>query len=177
MPFVRAQRSLNGCSCERRGIAARAMSGLGDAAVTGPSADQVRQLQAQINRYGANAPVGLQIAIPSLSITGVLDAPTVTYAMAILESRLALSWLTLPSAATANASALANLYGQDPTTYILANFDTVLSTIQLLADSLKLAPATPIVISQAVDALGGPTAALVAIGGAAFLFYYLGGGK
>lgn len=180
MPLVAPRRSLNGCSCERRGTRARGglhgLGALGDTSL--PSADQVKNLQSQINRFDSSAPPGLAIQPTPLPITGVVDLPTAQAAMAVLVARL--TW-TLPSLPSANDTIQSQLqllyaaYASDPVGYVLANFSTVLATIQQYADSLKLASATPLIVTQVIDALGGERNAVMVLGGAALLFYYLGG--
>jgi hypothetical protein len=132
MTHLRAPRALYGCSCERRGTsalgafgslgdavtlpadaAATASAGVAQAAASIPAfADAVKHLQAELNRFGPQAPVGLQYVTPLLAVNGLLDVNTAARAVQVLQRRYTDSIAAFPGESGASLDKLKQVTGQ-----------------------------------------------------------------
>jgi hypothetical protein len=196
MSFLRAQSALNGCSCERRGTRARGRiqsgvrGGLGAAdpvaaaeaisagaskavAAAAPPAvkKQVMYLQAQLNRFGAGAPVGFRFVPTPLAVDGILSVDDAAHAVAILQWRYANAIAAFPGETVGSLAKLQQVTSQaavlDPVGYVLAGLPSVTSLLQKYADANGLPAAAPISL---LDTLTSPSTLLV-VGLAAAAFY------
>lgn len=146
----------------------------------------VKYLQLEMNRFGPQAPVGLQYVTPALDINGLLDANTASRAVAILQRRYQDSAVAFPGEAQASIDKLAQVTSAaavvDPISFVMAGPPTAVGgnaqvgvsattgLIQAYGDSKGLPPAVSLSI---FDYLTSDTNTLIVAAGAVAVGYYL----
>jgi hypothetical protein len=108
---------------------------------------QVRQLQGQLNRFGAKAPVGFRFLPMPLVIDGVLSVDAAARAVAILQSRYLNALSAFPGETTTSLAKLKQVTSaaaeKDPLGYVVADLPSVTSLIQKYGDANGLPAAVP----------------------------------
>lgn len=137
-------------------------------------ATQVSHLQAELNRFGASAPVGLQFVNPPVGVTGVLDNRSAALAVSILQWRLQQSLASFPGEAATVLAKLKDVTSAaavtTPVAWVLNDLPSVILAIQKFGDAKRLPAAAPISITEVFSGFGPST---VLVGGIAALAYYL----
>lgn len=145
----------------RRAGAGRAM---GDVA-SGPS--PLAALAAQVNRFGASAPVAYQfVPVPVTVASGNLTMDLALPAVLIYQRRATDAFSQFHDMGSEAAITRANSGLKDPVGFVSENMGEVITTISSFADSLGLPASSGI---AALTGLSSTTLVMIAAGGAAAL--------
>jgi len=148
MSLVRTYGRPSSCPCGRRGGGAGVA--FGDDTLGGT--DAVMRLQAELNRFGQSAPVGLKFVAVPYKIDGILTNDQAAHAVAILQWRYQNALGQFPGESSTVFAKLQQVTSADavktPVNWVLGNLDDVTQLLQKFGDAKGIAPAGPISLAQ-----------------------------
>jgi len=140
---------------------------LGDVALSSVTADDIKRLQQQINRYtmDGGAPVELRVGTAPIAVSGELDANAATRALWIMQLRAgkaALAWDDVASKQLVDEAMKA--WG-DPVAFVRQNMARVTQILKLFGDKMGVpaAKGLPIGLTPTMIAGGLTAVALLVI--------------